>query len=97
MPKSAMTLLVVAAVACLNVSCQKIGEPAQFKADLKMTDAQFTDAIPSSYGQLVSVTTGDYPYVAVMWFRKPDETIVAVRINYSRGGIGPQVLEIPRR
>ena len=97
MRKSAMTSLLAAVVACSTASCQKLDEPASFKADLKMIDAQLTDAIPAEYGQLVSVTADDAPYVAVMWFRRPNESIVAVRINYSHGALGPKVLEIPRK
>jgi hypothetical protein len=97
MRKSTITPLVVAGFACLAVSCQKIQEPREFEAKLKMTEAQFTDAIPIAYGQLVSVTQAAHPEGAVMWFRKPDESIVVVRINYFRGALDPNVLEIPRK
>jgi hypothetical protein len=97
MRKSTITPFVVAAFASLTVSCQKIQEPALVEANLKFTTAPFTDAIPVAYGQLVSVTPAPAPYVAVMWFRKPDESIVAVRINYARGGLSPNIIEIPRK
>lgn len=96
MRKSTITPLVVAAT-CLIVSCQKIQEPAKVEANLKITTAQFPDAIPVGYGQLVAVTASPDPYVAALWFRKADETIVVVRINYARGELGPNVTEIPRR
>jgi hypothetical protein len=32
-----------------------------------------------------------------MWFRKPDESIVAVKINYALGALAPNMLEIPRK
>lgn len=96
MRKSVITPLVVVA-ACLTVSCQKIQEPAQIEAKLRITTAQFTDAIPVAYGQLVSVTPAPDPYVAVLWFRKPDESIVVVRVNYGLGVLGPSITEIPRK
>lgn len=89
--------LVMAALACLTVSCQKIQEPALIEANLKFTTAQFTDAIPAAYGQLVSVTPTSDAYGAVLWFRKPDESIVVMKINYARGALSPNILEIPRR
>ena len=97
MRKSTITPLVAVALAGLTVSCQKIQEPGQFEANLKITTSQFTDAIPIAYGQLVSVTPAPDAYNAVMWFRKPDESIVVVRINYARGALGPNILEIPRK
>lgn len=97
MRNSTITPLVVAALACLTVSCQKIEAPAQVEANLKITTAQFTDAIPVDYGQLVSVTPAVGTYGAVMWFRKPDESIVLVNINYARGALSPKIIEIPRR
>ena len=96
MRKSTITPLVVVAFACLTVSCQKI-QKREVEANLKITTAQFTDAIPVAYGQLVSVTPAYYPEGAVMWFRKPDESIVVVRINYLRGALSPSILEIPRK
>ena len=96
MRKSTITPLVVAAT-CLIVSCQKIQEPAKVEANLRITTAQFTDAIPVAYGQLVAVTASPDPYVGVMWFRKPDESFVVVRVNYARGELGPNITEIPRK
>jgi hypothetical protein len=96
MRKSTITPFVVAA-ACLIVSCQKIPEPPKVEANLKITPAQFTDAIPLAYGQLVAVTPHPDPYVGVMWFRKPDESFVVVRVNYARGQLGPNATEIPRK
>ena len=95
MQNSAITPIVVV-LACLTASCQKIQEP-QFPANLKMPTSPFTDAIPAAYGQLVSVTSTSDAYGAVMWFRKPDESIVAVKINYALGALGPNIIEIPRK
>ena len=90
-------IVIVMVLACLTASCQKIQEPNRFEANLKTAAAPFTDAIPAAYGQLVSVTSGSDAYSAVMWFRKPDESIVAVKINYALGALGPNILEIPRK
>jgi hypothetical protein len=32
-----------------------------------------------------------------MWFRKPDESFVVVRVNWARGQLGPNITEIPRK
>ena len=96
MQNSAIAPILVV-LACLSSSCQKIQEPAQSEANLKIATAPFTDAVPAAYGQLVSVTAGSRPYSAVMWFRKPDESIVAVQVNYARGALGSNILEIPRK
>jgi len=97
MRKSTITSLVAAALACLTVSCQKIEPSGQWEPKLKMTTGQLTDAVPVAYGQLMSVTPGPEPHSAVMWFRKPDESIVVVRINFALGALGPNVLEVPRK
>ena len=96
MRKSTITPLVMAAT-CLTASCQKIQGPVQPEGNLRIMAAQFTDAIPIAYGQLVSVTSASDPYVAVLWFKKPDESIVVVRVNYARGALGPNITEIPRK
>lgn len=95
MRKSTIIPFVLAA-SCLIASCQKIQEPAN-EATLKITTPQFRDAIPVAYGQLVAVTASPDPYVGVMWFRKPDESFVVVRVNWARGQLGPNITEIPRK
>jgi hypothetical protein len=95
MRKSA--LVPVVAFAFLTASCQRIPEYAPLDANLKRTAVSFTDSVPAAYGQLVSVTPSTTPYVAIMWFRKADETIVAVGVNYSRGALAQSVVEIPRK
>lgn len=95
MQKSA--LVPVVAFAFLTASCQKIPEYTPLDANLKRTAAPVTDSVPVAYGQLVSVTPSTTPYVAIMWFRKADETVVAVGVNYSRGALAQSVVEIPRK
>lgn len=94
---SIVPLVLVLAAGFATASCQKIQEPTQVKATLKVTAPPFADAIPLAYGQLVAVTGSADPFVGVLWFRKPDETIVVVRLNYGRGELGQRVTEIPRK
>jgi hypothetical protein len=96
MRKSTITPLVVAAT-CLIASCERLQEPVKVEPNLKTAAAQFADAIPIGYGQLVAVTASPDPYVGVMWFRKPDESFVVVRVNWARGLLVPKITEIPRK
>jgi len=46
------------------------------------------EAIPASYGELVGVTPhGARPYVTVLWFEKPDKTIVGMGVNLAHDRI----------
>ncbi len=56
-------------------------------------------AIPADYGELVGVTPhGAHPYVTVLWFQKPDKTIVGMRVNLAHGSIIREpVVTIPRK
>ncbi len=96
MRKSTIIPLIVAAT-CLIASCQKIQEPVKAEANLTIATPQIGDAIPVAYGQLVAVTASPDPYVGVMWFRKPDESFVVVRVNWARGYLVPKITEIPRK
>jgi hypothetical protein len=97
MRKRAIVPLVAVVLAGLTASCQKLDRPTPVNGGLTFAPAEFADAIPAAYGQLVSVTPSTDPYGAVMWFRKSDESIVVLRINYVRGALGTQVIEIPRK
>jgi hypothetical protein len=55
--------------------CQKIGE----------TSRTLPDAIPAGLGDLVAVTPGDGQRQAVLWFKQPDQTVVAVRVYLPAG------------
>lgn len=58
------------------------------------------EAIPMDYGEVIGVTPhGAQPYQAVLWFERPDKTIVALRVNLGlASGVGPDPLvTIPRR
>jgi hypothetical protein len=97
MRKSPIALLLAAVAICAASSCQKIPEPTPVKNNLALETAGFTDAVPLEYGELVSVTPlPEAPNTVVLWFRKPDQSIAAIRVNVSRGYLFNQVLEIPR-
>ena len=59
---------------------------------------EFTDAIPLEYGRFVGATPNPAnPHWVVLWFVKPDETIVALRVNVSRGQFTQDALTISRK
>lgn len=93
-PWTALASLLLIAV--LTASCQKLGgEP---KGPLPMEKVAFDNAISLQYGDLVAVTP--HPQSAgswVLWFVKPDKTIVVVGVNGARGTVAAQALIIPRR
>lgn len=57
-----------------TAGCQKVGSASQT-----------LPAIPAALGELVSVTPGDGAFQAVLWFKQPDQTIVAVRVHVPSG------------
>ena len=44
-----------------------------------------TAPIPASFGDLIAVTPTDQRWVSVLWFKQPDQTIVAVRVDVAHG------------
>ena len=71
-------------------ACQKLPEPGAKAASIQ--------AIPLGYGELVGVTPhGAHPYVTVLWFEKPDKTIVGMQANLSKKWIAREpILTVPR-
>lgn len=57
-----------------TVGCQKLGSASQT-----------LPAIPAALGDLIAVTPGDHPRQAVLWFKQPDQTIVAMRVQVPNG------------
>ena len=93
MRNTPIALVLVAVAICAAASCQKIPEPAH----LGLSAADFTSSIPLEYGELVSVTPlPETPHTVMLWFKRPDQSIVAIRVNVSRGTLFNLVLEIPR-
>ena len=76
--------------ALLIASCTKIDEsPGGWVAA--------SGGIPAEYGRLVSVTpVNERRFQAVLWFEQADQTVVGVRVNVSRGEVGPLVISFPR-
>jgi hypothetical protein len=98
MGKRIVSPLVLALLSIGIASCQKLESPKPRGGGLPFELAQMRDAVPAQYGSVVSVTTlPTDPYVATLWFAKPDQSIVAVRVNTSTGEILERVLVIPRR
>ena len=53
---------------------------------------------PAEYGELVGVTPhGARPYVTLLWFQKPDRSIVAIPVNTALNRIERPTLTVPRR
>jgi hypothetical protein len=85
-------------VLCLAVtSCQKLDDPGLSVGQLQFDKIDLSDAIPLEYGKLVGVTPGDSPHMAVLWFVKPDETIMVLRVNLSQGQFYRDTLSISRK
>jgi hypothetical protein len=42
-------------------------------------------AIPAALGDFVTVTTDEGERTAVLWFKQPDQTIIAVRVHVPQG------------
>jgi hypothetical protein len=97
MPTPWRTLLSLLLVALLTVSCQKVGSGVAAKGPLELETVAFDNAISLEYGELVSVTLHPDGNSWVLWFVKPDKTIVAVGVDGKRGTIVPMALSIPRR
>lgn len=42
-------------------------------------------AIPAAFGDFVTATTDEGERTAVLWFRQPDQTVIAVRVHVPQG------------
>jgi len=79
-------------------SCQKLESPRPQGGGLPFEVARLVDAVPAEYGDAVGVTPrADNPHWVLIWFVKPDKSLVAVQVNASTGQIYERVLTIPRR
>jgi hypothetical protein len=70
----AMRCAVLILIGLTTTGCQKMG-----------STSQTLPGIPAALGELVSVTPGDGTHQAVLWFKQPDQTIVAVRVHVPSG------------
>lgn len=81
---------------CLASSaCRKL--PAGPQQELKIEPIRSTTAIPADYGNLVAVTSSS-PTGALLWFEKPDKTIVIVGVTLGarRAGLADDIVVIGR-
>ena len=84
-----MRLILLSAVLLIAAGCQKVRE-SELSTPM--------DGVPAEYGELVGVTPhGARPYVTLLWFQKPDRTIVAVPVNTALDRIEKPTLTVPRR
>jgi hypothetical protein len=89
-PWTALAFLLV----FLTASCQKSEVPPT--GPLRLEKSTLDDAIPLQYGDLVAVTSGAQD-AYVLWFVKPDKSIVALGVNGARRNVSTGALIIPRR
>jgi hypothetical protein len=86
---SARTILIYAALILASIAsagCQKLSNVNTPKAT----------TIPATFGELVAVTPGSSQSQSVLWFKQPDQTIVAVRVLVPSGRIEAATTKFPR-
>jgi len=74
--KRAVRCAVLLAIGLTAVGCERTGPPANVRE---------TAAIPASLGDLAAVSPTDQRWESVLWFKQPDQTITAVRVNVANG------------
>ena len=87
--KSARTILpyaVLILIALAATGCEK----------LSTVDTPRVTTIPTAIGDLVAVTPGPGQSQSVLWFKQPDQTIVAVRVRLPSGTIEAVMTKFPR-
>ena len=90
-----IVILLSVVTLCLGLlSCQRLS-PAP-KQPLQIEPIKSLNAIPVEYGSLVGVTSTSNS--ALLWFEKPDKTIVVVGLSLERGrvGLADEIVLIPR-
>jgi hypothetical protein len=70
----AMRCALLLAIGLAVAGCEKIGR------------SETPAAIPASLGELVAVTPIDSGIQTMLWFKQPDQTIVAVHVDLRNGG-----------
>jgi hypothetical protein len=79
-------------------ACEKLPAPPQEAiARVPPKTIAMTDAIPLEYGDLIGLAAAESPGWAVLYFQRPDKSLVAVYVNAQRGIIWDKVVDIPRR
>jgi hypothetical protein len=88
--KRAWTTLCALGLVMGLAACEKLDEPPGAPDSMQ--------AIPSGYGEFVGATPhGLKPWVTVLWFEKPDKTIVGMAANLPNKWIAREpILMVPR-
>jgi len=74
--KQTMRCAALLAIGLAVAGCERVGAP---------TNVPETTVIPASFGDLVAVTPTDRRFESVLWFKQPDQTVVAVRVDLRSG------------
>ena len=91
-------LLSAMVLATVLSGCEKLPpEPHEAAAGVPPKTIPMTDAIPLEYGDLVGVAAAETPGWALLYFQRPDKSLVAVYVNAQRGIIWDKVVDVPRR
>jgi hypothetical protein len=76
MNKKSMRCAVLLVIGLAVTGCERMGAPRNVPE---------TTTIPASFGDLVAVTPTDKRLQSVLWFKQPDQTIVAVMVDLRDG------------
>ncbi len=84
--KTMVVMLLVLALSLGAIACQKLNTGRSASFPTKALPPKVVEPIPLEYGELVAVTANpeDSQWI-VLWFQKPDKTIVVVDVNTRRG------------
>ena len=77
-------------------ACEKLDTGAAPLGGAPINFRIATGSIPTDYGRIVAVTPLADSRVAILWFERPDQSITAVRVNVSTGGIAKAVVTVRR-
>ena len=87
------TLASLLLIAVLTASCQKM----EISGPLAVEKVAFDNAVPLQFGELIAVTSAPGSSVNLLWFVKPDKTIVILGVNPTSSALAKQAITIPRR
>jgi hypothetical protein len=91
-------LLAVGVLAIGLVGCEKLPQqPQAAEAGVPPKAIGMVDAIPLEYGDLIGLSNTENPGWALLFFQRPDKSIVGVYVNPQQGIIWDKAVDIPRR
>jgi hypothetical protein len=82
------------ALALMVMSCERLDEPLP-TAGTFIDYRTVAEEIPLAHGRFVSATTFGQNG-AMLWFERPDQTVIGVYVSTSRGTISETIINIPR-